>query len=554
VQGGTLHVQNAKGLSDRMVRNLSAALYYARRGRPVFFCYDVGPEGQCSCRKGPQCEHPGKHPRWERGTLEHGHLDATTDEGLIRRWWGKWPYANVAAPVLPGEMVLDVDPKHGGFESLRNLEAEYGPIHASVMARTGSGGLHDYLGLPPGAEVKTDTTGNKLGPGLDVKVNGYVLVPPSRTDKGDYRWLHGELGTTPLSDAPEWLIVLLREPPKASRRKGENSPRRPVPTALDDSPIPAGEGNQALTSIAGRLHDGTRSLAELEAALAEVNARRCLRPLPDSEIAKIARSIHGQEPCKASVDVWPEVLAALDLIEADVWDRPERWSGKSGNSQWKIKYALIDAARQYGRMIPTGVRVSLSRRDLAERAGVSLSTAQRNIPKMKKAGQIRTDNLNRHHDEAGAFVLPFAERSNSVHSPTTTESLRTTELTSVPDLSVLKKLRHAAPGVWRVGPPSGMATLALLRSGGTLSNEQLTSMLGISRARNLRRRGGVLERMESVGMVVCSENSVSLTPRWNDALEQAREEGREEQAEMRQRRLHQAQQRAYRLKERGTEP
>jgi Primase C terminal 1 (PriCT-1) len=165
-----------------------------------------------------------------------------------------------------------------------------------------------------------------------------------------------------------------------------------VHSALDDSPIPAGEGNVTLTSIAGRLNDGTRTRAELEAALAEENARRCLRPLPHSEIAKIARSIHGREPCKASVDVWPEVLAALDLIEEDMWEHPERWRGKSGLSQWKMKYALIDATREYGKMIPTGVRVSLSWRDLAERAGVALSTVQGNIPKMKKAREIRTDN------------------------------------------------------------------------------------------------------------------------------------------------------------------
>jgi hypothetical protein len=92
-----------------------------------------------------------------------------------------------------------------------------------------------------------------------------------------------------------------------------------------------------------------------------------------------------------------------------------------------------------------------------------------------------------------------------------------------------------------------MVTLALLRSGGTLTYEHLASKLGISRARDVRRRGGVLERMESVGMVVCSESNVYLTPTWIDALEQAREVGREEQAEMRQRSLHQAQQRAYRL-------
>jgi hypothetical protein len=96
-----------------------------------------------------------------------------------------------------------------------------------------------------------------------------------------------------------------------------------------------------------------------------------------------------------------------------------------------------------------------------------------------------------------------------------------------------------------------MVTLALLRSGGTLSYEQLASKLGIARARDLRRKGGVLERMESVGMIVCSENTVSLTPTWHVALERAREEGREEQAEKRQRSVHKEQQRRYRLNKKG---
>ncbi len=472
-----------------MAGNLLAALGYARRGRPVFPCYEIGAHGYCSCWEGPQCEHPGKHPRWERGTLKHGHLDATANERLIRRWWGKWPDANVAALVLQGEMVLDVDPRNGGFESLRTLEAEHGQIPASVMARSGSGGRHYYLKLPPSAEIKNDYTGRKLGRGLDVKTSGYVLVPPSRTDKGDYSWVSGALGTTPLADAPEWLIDLLRERTKAIRGGGENSPIPAVHTALDNSLIPEGERNPAVTSIAGTLHDGKRTLAELEAALAEENARRCQPPLLASEITKIARSIYEREPCKASVDVSPEVLAALDLIEEDIWERPERWCGKSGLSQWKMKYALIDAAREYGKMIPTGVRVSLGRRDLAERAGVALSTVQSNIPKMKEAGQIRADNANRHPDEAGAFVLPFPEGANSVHSSTTRELLRTTELTSVPDLRALKRLRHAAPGVWRVGPRAGMVTLTLLRSGGTLSYEQLASAGHLACERSSPQRG-----------------------------------------------------------------
>jgi Bifunctional DNA primase/polymerase, N-terminal len=82
-----------------------------------------------------------------------------------------------------------VTPQNGGFESLRILEDEYGQITTSVIAQSRSGGRHYYLKLTPSVEVKNDTTGNKLGPGLDVKANGYVLVLPSRTDKGDYSWL-----------------------------------------------------------------------------------------------------------------------------------------------------------------------------------------------------------------------------------------------------------------------------------------------------------------------------------------------------------------------------
>jgi hypothetical protein len=119
------------------------------------------------------------------------------------------------------------------------------------------------------------------------------------------------------------------------------------------------------------------------------------------------------------VDVSPEVLAALDIIEDDMWAHPERWRGKLGGSQWKIKYALIDAARYYGTMIPTGVLVSLSWRDLAERAGVASSTVEGNIPKMKKVGDIRPDNANRHPDERRAlsFCCSPSARTRYTHPP-----------------------------------------------------------------------------------------------------------------------------------------
>src|SRR5579871_6600150 len=83
---------------------LDYALHAARSGYSVFPCVADG--------KTPQIR------RWE--SL------ATTDEAQIRRWWTKWPTANIGAAVgASGITVLDVDVKQEkrGAESLEELES-----------------------------------------------------------------------------------------------------------------------------------------------------------------------------------------------------------------------------------------------------------------------------------------------------------------------------------------------------------------------------------------------------------------------------------------------
>ena len=81
-------------------------------------------EGQCSCKAGPDCKHPGKHPRTRNGVK-----DATTDRAIIKTWWKKWPDANVgiATGQPSGIFVLDVD---GGVDkaNLKKLQEEHGPL------------------------------------------------------------------------------------------------------------------------------------------------------------------------------------------------------------------------------------------------------------------------------------------------------------------------------------------------------------------------------------------------------------------------------------------
>src|SRR5215468_4020275 len=94
---------------------LEAALTYARYGWAVFPVYEVIHRDECACGK-VACKDAGKHPRTRNGLK-----DATTDEATIQGWWQRWPDANVAVAcgAESGLIVLDVDPRHHGDESLR---------------------------------------------------------------------------------------------------------------------------------------------------------------------------------------------------------------------------------------------------------------------------------------------------------------------------------------------------------------------------------------------------------------------------------------------------
>jgi hypothetical protein len=66
-----------------------AALEYAvAHGIPVFPLHGVNSDLSCTC--GRQCGQPGKHPR-----TPHGHKDATADPVQIKKWWKRWPDANI---------------------------------------------------------------------------------------------------------------------------------------------------------------------------------------------------------------------------------------------------------------------------------------------------------------------------------------------------------------------------------------------------------------------------------------------------------------------------
>ena len=256
---------------------LTAALNYALRDWPVFPVHGIR-NGRCTCGAA-DCEHAGKHPR-----SAHGFKDATTDADQIQQWWEKWPDSNVGIATV-GLVVIDVDPRHSGNDSLTDLQEEHGRLPATVEAKTGGGGRHIYFRDPSGAIRNSAGT---LGRGLDVRAGGgYIIGSPSMHLSGRrYEW---EASSNPaevaMAACPAWLLDLLTKP-KAG-----------LPGAASaEGVIPDGQRNAILTSLAGSMRRRGMSRDSILAAMKIENAERCKPPLDDSELEAIAGSIASYSP------------------------------------------------------------------------------------------------------------------------------------------------------------------------------------------------------------------------------------------------------------------
>jgi hypothetical protein len=139
--------------------------------------------------------------------VPHGVHDATADRSAIRSWLSLYADANwaIATGATTGErflLVVDVDPRNGGDESLAELEAKHGALPETPRVLTGGGGTHYYLRSVQLIRCAI------LGPGLELKgANGYVVAPPSLHASGRrYVWDAGaHPADIPFAYAPPWL-------------------------------------------------------------------------------------------------------------------------------------------------------------------------------------------------------------------------------------------------------------------------------------------------------------------------------------------------------------
>lgn len=150
-----------------------------------------------------------------------------------RQWAIDYPAAtNRAAPTgrANGVIVVDVDRRNGGNESMRGLAF---PTTRTVM--TPGSGWHYYYECP----ATGFPTILGVRPGIDIKGDGgYVLVPPSTINGNPYELVVDE----PVAAPPEWVLAASRQ-------------RRPGPKLYTASlaRVPKGQQRHHLLSLIGYL-------------------------------------------------------------------------------------------------------------------------------------------------------------------------------------------------------------------------------------------------------------------------------------------------------------
>jgi len=263
------------------------AMFYARLNKPIIPVYEVIKNAQCSCFK-KDCTSIGKHPR-----VKNGSKDATTDLSIIQQWWTKWPDANIgiATGTASHQIVLDIDPRHGGNQSLEHIETIYQKIVANQV-KSGGNGWHFYFDIDSNAIFKNRVN---LLPGCDIRgEGGYIVAPPSSHVSGmPYEWIDFDDAKHPV---PNWLLVLLNtkcfglEPNKN----------------INENIVGSGSRNNFLTSVSGVLRKYGFEGDTIAGILKDFNKNHCHPALDDSEVFAIAKSVSRYENSIPN-DAWDEI-------------------------------------------------------------------------------------------------------------------------------------------------------------------------------------------------------------------------------------------------------
>lgn len=196
-----------------------------------------------------------KLPR-DKGFLLHDY--GNPDFGAWLDEWGNWGIRARAC-----DLIMDIDPRHGGEQSLESLvwelDLDLSPYPYTI---TGSGGRHIFMAKPASGRWRWHLKGY---PGIDFQSLGrYVVAPGSiHPETGRPYVLHGADRTgIHIPPAPAALLDRLRKPPRDTSKRASGA-ISPAVLAMLLKYLPAedfgagGEHHDEWLDIAMGAHHGT---------------------------------------------------------------------------------------------------------------------------------------------------------------------------------------------------------------------------------------------------------------------------------------------------------
>ena len=257
-------------------------------------CFSINEDGSCTCgyphnRSQNDLASRGKHPvihEWQKA--------ASNDPNQIEQWRAQHPRINWAVFCKgSGLMVTDIDPRNGGERSLYRLECDFAEIMPKTyQVRTGAynmgyrsaRGEHRYFRVPENAKIK-GALGKEMR-GIDLKWNGYVLLPGSRHLSGvNYELTEDSLPISEIADLPPEMLEAFSKP--STRKASSYSQFTLSPRA---TPYGATALKQEVAEIAS-MPEGNRnnSLFEKGIKISELIAGGELPPSAIGNVADAAR-------------------------------------------------------------------------------------------------------------------------------------------------------------------------------------------------------------------------------------------------------------------------
>ena len=295
---------------------------------------------------------------------------ATDDISQVKKWWNKWPNANIgiATGEESGIFVVDVDPRSGGDETLANL-LELNSFPETSTVKTGSGGSHIFFKCD--RKIKS-SNGKKLGQGIDLKAEGgYIVAARSIHPNGNqYCWNNSKH----VADPPEWLLELIDSPTK----------NKSVAIA-DNGFIPVGQRNNELYRRGCSLRGKGNTRSETAREIHRINRHDCESPLSDDEVNQIIVSVEtfinrGKKPLFRFRDYIRSDAVPNDPVLRHVLTELSLWMDMDGNNCYPTQLQLAE-------------KTALTRKTVNKKLKWAEKLGLIEIPKHKSAKQKWENNV-----------------------------------------------------------------------------------------------------------------------------------------------------------------